>query len=81
MILQNEHNIQIQNEAHHYLLELYKIRGGQKTVEPDPLNQFGRPARSPARIYTDGYGYGYFKYPNNGFWNFGRMDTRPPDNI
>ena len=25
MILQNEHNIQIQNETHHYLLELYKM--------------------------------------------------------
>ena len=51
--------------------------GGQKTVEPDPPDQSGR----PARIYTDGYGYGYFKYPDNGFWNFGLVDTRPPENI
>ena len=60
-------------------------RGGQKTVEPDPPDQSGRPAHSPAcqpaHIYTDGYGYGYFKYPDNGFSNFGRVDTRPPDNI
>ena len=41
-------------------------RGGQKTVEPDLPDQSGRPARPPARIYTDGYGYGYFKYPDNG---------------
>ena len=53
-----------------------KFRGGQKTVELDPPDPLARPtrslarparlpARSPARIYTDGYGYGYFKYPDN----------------
>ena len=62
-------------------------KGGQKTVKPDPPDQSGRPVRSSVHpsvsIYTDGYRYGYryFKYPDNGFWNFGRVDTRPPDNI
>ena len=35
-------------------------------MKPDPPDQSGRPARPLARIYTDGYGYGYFKYPDNG---------------
>ena len=44
----------------------YGHRGGQKTVELDLPDQFGRPVRSLARIYTDGYGYGYLKYLDNG---------------
>jgi hypothetical protein len=29
---------------------LLKARGGQKTIEPDPPDQSGRPARSSARL-------------------------------
>jgi hypothetical protein len=47
----------------------------RQTNPADPLT------RPPVSIYTKGYGYGYFKYPENGFWNFGPVDTRPPDNI
>ena len=60
-------------------------RGGQKnrgTQPARPIQPTRSPTRPPALIYTDGYGYGYgyFKYPDNGFWNFGQVDTRPPDN-
>ena len=61
------------------------IRGGQKTAKPDPPDQSGRIDRPSVSIYTDGYGYKYFKYLDNGritdFKFLVKWIPDPPDNI
>ena len=41
-------------------------RGGQKTVKPDSPDQSSQTVHLSVSIYTDGYGYRYFKYSDNG---------------
>ena len=57
-------------------------RGGQKPADSNPPDKSGRPARPPVSIYTDGYGYEYFKYSDNGRTTdfgilVGRIPARP----
>ena len=53
--------------------------------KPWNLTRPTNPADPPARIYTDGYGYRYFKYSDNGrimvFKFLVEWIPDPPDNI